>query len=293
MTFHLLSSRLDVARFVAYNFVSLMPRRLLAALTLFVAAPLLSDPVDAERSFSVEIRPLLAQKCFVCHGSSGVKLGELDLTSRDAMLAGGASGNTVLYPGDAAKSLLYSAVTWEDADLQMPPKANDRLSERQASLIRDWIDAGAPWPDEATQKRYVEQALEQGDAADGARVATSGGLSDDWTNRGYKPEDLWAYQPIRDVPLLDVDASNPVDAFHRARLRAADLTPAPKASKRTTTRRPTPAIRTRSRRATSGESIAFPARLSTRRRPIPRTTSSSNSRPRPTSRTRSGCAAGA
>ena len=194
-----------------------------------------NDAVD--RLFSVEVKPLLAQKCFVCHGSGGVKLGDLDLTSREAMLAGGASGKPALTPGDSARSLLYTASTWANEKLQMPPKDNDRLTEQQIAKLRDWIDAGAPWPDEATQTKYVEESLAQEQTADGVRVRTSGGLADDWTNRRYKPEDLWAYQPVRDVAIPESDADNPIDAFHRARLREAGLEPAPQADKRTLLRR--------------------------------------------------------
>ena len=128
---------------------------------LAILSPLCADE-RAERLFSVEVKPLLSQKCFACHGGAGVKLGDLDLTTRAAMLAGGASGKPALAPGESSRSPLYTALTWADADLQMPPKENDRLSERQAWKIRDWIDAGAPWPDETTQARYVAESLSRG-----------------------------------------------------------------------------------------------------------------------------------
>ena len=38
----------------------------------------------------------------------------------------------------------------------MPPKENDRLTEKEIAIIR-WVDLGAPWPDEATQKKYVTE----------------------------------------------------------------------------------------------------------------------------------------
>ena len=213
-----------------------MSCRHLVALVLAVVAPVSADTTAAERSFSVEIRPLLARKCFVCHDSSGVRLGGLDLTSRESMLAGGSSGESVLSPGNADGSLLYSAVTWEHQTLQMPPKENDRLDQRQVDLIRDWISAGAPWPDERTQARYIEKLLAEEDTATGIRVPTSGGGSADWTNRRYKPEDLWAYQPIRQVD-VPAGAENPIDGFHRTRLQAVGLQPAPDADKLTLVRR--------------------------------------------------------
>ncbi len=205
-------------------------------LTLVLATALPADEA-AERLFSVEVRPLLARKCFACHGGAGVKLGELDLTSREAMLAGGASGRATLVAGDSASSSLYTALTWQDAKLQMPPKENDRLTQEQAWKVRDWIDAGAPWPDEQTQAKYAAESLAQESTVEGARVSTSGGQSDDWTNRRYKPGDLWGFQPLRRVTPPSSDAANPVDAFHQARLRAAGLAPAPAADKLTLLRR--------------------------------------------------------
>ena len=55
---------------------------------------------------------------------------------------------------------------------------------------------------------------DKGDASKGVAVATSGGLAADWTNRLYLPEDLWAYQPLRqvNVPVIS-DATHPIDAF--------------------------------------------------------------------------------
>ena len=210
-----------------------------AQILLLAAIATVSLQADeaAERLFSVEVRPLLAQKCFACHGGSGVNLGELDLTSREAMLDGGASGKPAVVPGDSADSPLYIAVVWTNQELRMPPKENDRLTERQARKIRDWIDAGAPWPDEKTQAKYVAESLAEEQTAEGVRVPTSGGLSDDWTNRRYNPEDLWAFQPVRPVAIPDNDVDNQVDAFHLARLQEAGLSPAPPADKRTLLRR--------------------------------------------------------
>ena len=80
---------------------------------------------------------------------------------------------------------MYIATTWTDEDYEMPPKEADRLTEEQTWLIRDWIDAGAPWVSDedigVIEERYAE----------GVVVQTSGGLDDDWTYRRYEEEDLW------------------------------------------------------------------------------------------------------
>ena len=53
-------------------------------------------------------------------------------------------------------------------------------------------------------------------------VKTSGGLSDDWTYRRYKPQDVWAFQPVV-KPKEPAGADNPVDAFIGRKLKAAGL----------------------------------------------------------------------
>ena len=79
------------------------------------------------------------------HGKRGKKLkGDLDLSDRSGMLAGGETSVDVLVPGDAHGSTLYVAATWENPDLEMPPKENDRLSKVQLGYLRNWIDEGAP-----------------------------------------------------------------------------------------------------------------------------------------------------
>jgi mono/diheme cytochrome c family protein len=213
-----------------------------AAALLFGIGPPPANAADqaAERLFALDVKPLLVQKCFACHGQEpGPILGGLNLTSRESMLRGGASSKQVLVPGNAGTSLLYEAVRRSNPKLQMPPKENDRLTEEQAWKIRDWINAGAPWPDEETERSYIEADLASGRTADGITVTTSGGLAEEWTNRRYKDEDLWAFSPLRRVTAPESDADHPVDAFVAGKLAEANLSPSPRASKRILIRRAT------------------------------------------------------
>lgn len=195
---------------------------------------------SAERMFALEVKPLLAEKCFACHGQDpSAILGGLNLTSRELMLRGGASSKQVLVPGNAGASRLYEAVRWSNPKLQMPPKENDRLTEEQAWKIRDWINAGAPWPDAETERSYIEAELARGRTAEGVTVTTSGGLSEEWTNRRYQDEDLWAFRPLRRGPPPASDADHPIDAFIARKLAGANLNAAPRASKRILIRRAT------------------------------------------------------
>ena len=110
-----------------------------------------------ERSFTLKVLPLLKEKCFACHGDDPKKIkGELNMLSREGLLKGGESSDKVLVPGKADASSMFVAVTWADGDLEMPPKENDRLTKEQIELMRAWIDAGAPWPSEAEQKKLRE-----------------------------------------------------------------------------------------------------------------------------------------
>ena len=73
------------------------------------------------------------------------------------------------------------------------------------------------------------------DSVDGETVRTSGGQTEDWTNRRYQPANLWAYRPIRQ-PVPPDDSQHPVDAFLQAR-RPDGLASAPAAERLTLIRR--------------------------------------------------------
>ncbi len=205
-----------------------------------VSSPAAGADPDAERLFALDIKPLLAERCFVCHGGEPTAiLGGLNLTSRESMLRGGASSKQVLVPGNASASLLYEAVRRSNPKLLMPPKENDRLSEEQTAKIRDWIDGGAPWPDSETEQAYLEEERARERTAKGVMVETSGGLSEGWTNRRYQPDDLWAFRPLRKAAPPESDASHPIDAFIGRKLAEANIPAAPDASKLILIRRAT------------------------------------------------------
>ena len=180
------------------------------------------DPTRGEVLFALHVREIITEKCIACHSQGeGRKLkGGLEMTSRELLLKGGDSG-IVLIPGNAAESLFHIATTWEDEDYEMPPKEADRLTSEQQDQIRDWINAGAPWLD-AGRVRELRDRFAKGEI-----VETSGGLGEDWTNRRYEPEKLWAYRPleVEKVP----EGIHPVDWFVDRRLEEAGLKPAPTA----------------------------------------------------------------
>jgi len=202
----------------------------------------IDENVDPEALFVHEVLPILKEKCFACHGDDSEEIeGEFDIRTLEGMLAGGESGKPALVPGNPHKSPAYIAVTWKDADLEMPPKENDRLTDKQIAMLGQWIAKGAPWPDE--ERRAEILANTEWDYADGIQVATSGALSDEWANRRYKPESLWAFYPVSNpevpVDFLKDGQENPIDAFVNRKLNGNDITPAGKADKITLIRRAT------------------------------------------------------
>ena len=93
-------------------------------------------------SFEQDIHPLLASRCFACHGGDRAQ-GRFSMATREAILDGGASGSAVEL-GDSAKSYLIELVAGLDPDLPMPPDGPP-LSDEEVGKLRRWIDDGLPW----------------------------------------------------------------------------------------------------------------------------------------------------
>lgn len=179
-----------------------------------------SETSDGEKLFALKIKPLFAQKCLACHGEDPQNIkSDFDMRSRKSILNGGEIfGNNVLLLNKGEESYLYLLSTRVEKDLEMPPKEADKLTEEESWWIRNWIDAGAPWPSEEKTARI------QRDYAEGEKVLTSEALSKDWQNRRYENEKLWAYRPLQveKVPR----EKNPVDWFVNRQLKIAGLQPA-------------------------------------------------------------------
>lgn len=198
-----------------------------------------SDAVnDGAALFIHEILPVLDRKCLSCHGNEPDDLrGDLDLRSRKALLQGGESGEPAISPGHPGTSPLILAIKRQDPDKAMPPKDSEALTEDEVELFEDWIEMGAPWPDETTQ----EAILAAGDWQYGNRinVPTSGGLSSEWDNRRYKLSNIWAFMPLGDPAVPGAEGDHPIDAFIDRQLRESKLEAAPAADRLTLIRRAT------------------------------------------------------
>jgi len=182
------------------------------ALALGAATPLPGAPID----FAREIRPILANRCYDCHGDERPK-GGLQLTTRAHALRGGESGGPALVAGQGAKSLLIQRLTTADDDDVMPQKG-ERLSGREISLLRDWIDQGAVWPDHVRHWAYEKPVrpavpvLEEGETE---------GTRDREKVSSRRPS-------VSPSPSL---VRNPIDAFVFARLAHEGFTPSPATDK--------------------------------------------------------------
>ncbi len=193
----------------------------------------------AEELFVHRVLPVFQEKCFACHGEDAEDIrGEFNMLTRAGLFRGGESEEPAIVVGEPDESPLYQAIQWDG--LEMPPKENDRLTAEQIADVKAWIAGGAPWPN---ADRIAELVRTTGDTwdADGVRAETSGGLSDEWTNRGYEAENLWAYQPLwKDTEgRLQQADKNPIDILVDERLTELALTAASPADRRTLIRRAT------------------------------------------------------
>jgi len=175
------------------------------------AAP---DPAGLD-FFETEIRPLLVKHCYECHSARAEKLkANLFLDSRAGWESGGDSGPAII-PGKPDESLLFQAVTHATGDLEMPPQ--QRLSEREVGVLREWIAMGAP------------------DPRDGEVRRTRSGID---LEEGRK---FWSFRPPVAPPVPEVGdrswPANDIDRFILARLEAAGVEPADDAPRRMLLRR--------------------------------------------------------
>lgn len=105
--------------------------------------PLTSDqPLD----FATDIRPLLSDACFSCHGPDPEhREADLRLDLKETVFAQH-NGQALIVPGKPADSLLYQRMTASDESERMPPvDSGKKLSQSDLAKIRKWIEDGAPW----------------------------------------------------------------------------------------------------------------------------------------------------
>ena len=121
-------------------------RKCLLAFLMMAGSSFLSCLCASEVSFNRDIRPLLSDRCFHCHGpDEGTRKGDLRLdTVEGAMLDH--DGVRAVVPGDPDQSELIQRIFTNDPDDLMPPPDSDAsLSEAEKALFRAWIQNGAEY----------------------------------------------------------------------------------------------------------------------------------------------------
>lgn len=116
-----------------------------AYLILVCTAVPLAHAVDFER----DIRPLLQERCVECHGEKKQK-GELRLDAKVFAFKGGHDGAAIV-AGDPGKSPLHQRLVTTNDDDRMPPKG-EPLTPAQINAVKEWIESGAAWPENATDR---------------------------------------------------------------------------------------------------------------------------------------------
>lgn len=115
-----------------------MHRLLLPVLVLALPAAAADRPID----FNRDVRPILSNTCFACHGpDEKSRKVDLRIDQRQAAIAG-----EVLVPGKPDDSELLRRVLTDDADELMPPaKTGKKLTTAEKETLRRWIAEGAPY----------------------------------------------------------------------------------------------------------------------------------------------------
>jgi hypothetical protein len=168
-------------------------RVLLLALCLPTSTARSAEPL----SFNRDIRPILSEHCWKCHGfDAASRKGGLRLDERGAATLPADSGERALVPGDPAASEMLVRMTTDDDSLRMPPASvGKRPSAVEISRVRDWIEQGGAF------QRH------------------------------------WSFEPVVKPIVPEVGETHPVDAFVVAKLRAAGESLAPEADRDTHIRR--------------------------------------------------------
>src|SRR5262245_56147502 len=122
-----------------------LPRRSFLPLALSLL-PVLALPArahdEAEIVFNRDVRPILSDNCFRCHGpDAAARKAKLRLDQRESVLA-----LEVVVPGEPDASELIDRITSSDPRRVMPPPRTQRkLTDAQKDVLRRWVSAGAPY----------------------------------------------------------------------------------------------------------------------------------------------------
>jgi hypothetical protein len=124
------------------------PMTLITIASLALAIPALGDdssPTDIR--FNRDVRPILSDNCFVCHGNDkGSREADLNLSTRETALAEREGGLVAIKPGDAGASEVFRRISHRNPADRMPlASSNKTLSAAEIEIIERWINEGAQY----------------------------------------------------------------------------------------------------------------------------------------------------
>ena len=126
-----------------------MRKPLLALLPFFLSA---AHAAEETVQFNRDIRPIVAENCFHCHGPDpGTRKAGLRLDTEAGFFAArvdkkGKEEPPTIIKGKADQSTLYQRMLSTDEDeIMPPPETHKKLKPAEIALVRRWIEQGAPW----------------------------------------------------------------------------------------------------------------------------------------------------
>lgn len=149
----------------------------------------------ADVDFTRDILPILADKCYACHGpDDAVREADLRFDLRDHAVAKLPSGSKAIVPGDLKTSEMIQRIFSSDPDEKMPPSnSRKQLTDRERQLLKNWIAEGARYDLHWSFKPVQHPAIPKGifpkwqrnavDAFVGKRLRTSGFVPSKEANR--------------------------------------------------------------------------------------------------------------
>lgn len=138
-----------------------------AGIALLLSLSVVRLPAASALDFNRDIRPILSDHCYACHGPDNNKRkAGLRLDDKDSAYGELKSGDHAIVPGDADHSALVHRITAKDPDDLMPPPKEDKpLTQEQIDTLIRWVKSGAKWqnhwafiPPEKPELPEVKQA---------------------------------------------------------------------------------------------------------------------------------------
>ena len=140
------------------------------SMTTHAASQKLPAPVDREIDFLKDVEPILAARCYECHGRDVVMNGYSMWRRKDAV-RGGYSGLPAIESGESESSRLIRLVAGLEEGLEMPPTGG-RLPDEEIGILRAWIDQGVEW-DASVEDLAITESTEWLDMDYGSVISAS------------------------------------------------------------------------------------------------------------------------